>query len=909
MNLYKVDPSKPYLETVAKFIIENFNDLSHLKVILPSGSACNHLYKLLMMDKKACLLPQITTFYNSSIEGEVTLIDDLNLYNVLKPLEEKIILAEIITIHSDLNLTIDQALNLAPSLAHLFRELIFNNVDIEHIRDLPLIEQAQHWHNIYKFLIKAYKAWQDKLASLGKIDLATYQINLWQGVVNYTVVNHDHKLLVAGITGCNNSSTSFLKDILSLTNVYYIAPPMIIDERVLDDSPKEPEDDSLFCFKKLLSALGVLPKTFKEVGEVKEQTHIFDELIFSNISSLKKPIHNKVQYLESENIFSEANNISLLCLKYLSKTPSNKIAIILNNSNYKDIYLTHLNKYDFRIHDSIGLCVAESDILKLIYMIGNFITNKFDIQKLLILVKNKLINDKHAFTLELLLSKKLYRFINSWPELSAIAQAQHEDDFYIWLQIMQKTLSPIEENNFANILKKTIAILEELCPNIWQTISGHKIYDLILMLTSLSWQQQISPNVGFSELISKLIVDYRITSDKINDYQIIICAPQEAILHHYDLIILADFNETSWPKIPYINPWLSKQLERELKLYNEQVKTGDVLYNFYVLLHSHTIISRALKTDKVNSLASSYLLKMKFILAKYNYIIDNLAQMSLFRQNKMFENVNQPTLDYSFPKQISVTDIELLIRNPYSFYAKKILNLKPLSPIADKPKISEFGSFVHEIIEQYSRNYYKNSADTDNKINQFISIAKNHLENSFLPTVTKKIWALRIIHIAKDFIEFDDKRRFKNIKVYTEIKGEMLLPINEHSVKIIAIADRIEIDSSNCATILDYKTGSLPTQKDVMSGLSPQLLIEAMILKSGGFNIRNVRSIDKIVYVKIASSAPYIRIVEIDIDDDLIENHLNGLKNLLSYYIKTSNYNKEINMAKYNDYKHLARKL
>ena len=50
-----------------------------------------------------------------------------------------------------------------------------------------------------------------------------------------------------------------------------------------------------------------------------------------------------------------------------------------------------------------------------------------------------------------------------------------------------------------------------------------------------------------------------------------------------------------------------------------------------------------------------------------------------------------------------------------------------------------------------------------------------------------------------------------------------------------ARADRIERRRDGSFAILDYKTGQPPTGKQVRMGLSPQLTLEAAILREGGF--------------------------------------------------------------------------
>jgi ATP-dependent helicase/nuclease subunit B len=216
--------------------------------------------------------------------------------------------------------------------------------------------------------------------------------------------------------------------------------------------------------------------------------------------------------------------------------------------------------------------------------------------------------------------------------------------------------------------------------------------------------------------------------------------------------------------------------------------------------------------------------------------------------------------------------------------------------------LSEFGSFVHSVIESYTKNYSATSVKSE----LFLNCGSSILEETHLFESTKRLWRTKLTAIAEEFIEFDEQRRKKTSNIYAELPGEMLLNIGGFELKIVAIADRIEIKNDGTVAILDYKTGALPTKKDVLAGLSPQLIIEALICQDGGFPI-GALDVSEIVYVKISSSSPYIRPISIELTKADLMYHKDQMQSLLEYYIDNKVFSKEVNLLKYNDYKHLMR--
>ena len=77
------------------------------------------------------------------------------------------------------------------------------------------------------------------------------------------------------------------------------------------------------------------------------------------------------------------------------------------------------------------------------------------------------------------------------------------------------------------------------------------------------------------------------------------------------------------------------------------------------------------------------------------------------------------------------------------------------------------------------------------------------------------------------------------------------------SLHLSARADRIERLPGGDYAILDYKTGQVPTGRQVMAGLSPQLTLEGAILRAGAFaDIAPGASIAALVYVSLKGGDP-----------------------------------------------------
>ncbi|WP_392506389.1 PD-(D/E)XK nuclease family protein [Rickettsia sp. 2024-CO-Wats] len=636
-------------------------------------------------------------------------------------------------------------------------------------------------------------------------------------------------------------------------------------------------------------------------------------------SPASKQISDGISYYEPNDIYEETKQIAYIC----SCNKDRRIAIVTNNNKLKRVYCNFLDKYE----DLLGNDLRLTNIGELLTSIIKILCNNFDLKLLFLLLKNPLINCPTVQQLELMLSNK-NRFISS-PKYLLQLQFDNED-IRQYCRNLIDILFTDTPHNIQAILTLTKEITEKLLPTIWDKEGGAELLEFLTNLTAYSKYINSMDKKDFPKIFSFLLsnIKYYKNTDAAS---IIIGRPEDLALCEFDLIILPHFNNGHWTLSAKAHPWLSKKALQILNIdYDEIAPTLHSDYFNLFLQNKQIVILNAKKYDGKLSVPSNLFLKLEkgsvsprdLITGSSNYM-DTVVKP---RYDKSIE-IHSP----SFPTTLSVTEIETLIRNPYGFYAKKILGLCKKDHIWEEPKISDFGNLIHKVLEEYSKNYdtqYINLNLLD-KQNALINIGNHILYSTILPSYTKKTWQIKLMAFSKAFILFDIERRKNCKEIYFETKGELRLNIVGQDIKIIGIADRIEISKSNNITILDYKTGTIPTKKEIELGLSPQLIIESLMLLENGFTKCNSLSLlchpqpllcyahesgnpvmnnnITIAYVKITSTEPYVHTTEITLSIETLNRHKAGLVKLLEHYITNKFFSYDLNLSKYNDYLHLSR--
>ncbi|HWI10153.1 MAG TPA: double-strand break repair protein AddB [Burkholderiaceae bacterium] len=444
---------------------------------------------------------------------------------------------------------------------------------------------------------------------------------------------------------------------------------------------------------------------------------------------------------------------------------------------------------------------------------------------------------------------------------------------------LQKALSPLEvlssskPYDFAELAERHREMLTELSRDphgAALAFEGQQGTGLVAAFDDLIGAQTRSGLMvrlgDYPEVFQTAFADRMVRRPESANAQLHIYGQLEARLTQSDRVILGGLVEGVWPPAPRIDPWLSRPMRHELGLDLPERRIGLSAHDFAQLLGSdEVILSHAAKVGGAPAVASRFLHRLEAVAGEDHW----KAAKAAGDKYVLFANeLDRPAKVVPIPQprprppraarplKLSVTAIEDWLRDPYTIYAKYILRLSPLDPVDMPLSAADRGSAIHDALGKFTQSY--STALPDNPALALREIG----EKSFAPLMerpeAKALWWPRFQRIAAWFAGWETVRRGDVVSIDAETRGNISIRLdNERTFELSARADRIERRRDGTFAILDYKTGQPPTGKQVRMGLSPQLTLEAAILREGGFKeIAADSSVSELVYVRLSGNNP-----------------------------------------------------
>jgi ATP-dependent helicase/nuclease subunit B len=333
-----------------------------------------------------------------------------------------------------------------------------------------------------------------------------------------------------------------------------------------------------------------------------------------------------------------------------------------------------------------------------------------------------------------------------------------------------------------------------------------------------------------------------------------------------DRVIVGGLIEGVWPPAPRMDPWLSRPMRHQLGLDLPERRIGLSAHDFAQLLGAEDVVlSYAAKSGGAPSVVSRFLHRLEAVAGGERWMA---ARQKGARYVRFAEALDRPAKveptaqpapkppRVARPLRLSVTAIEDWLRDPYTIYAKHILGLDALDPVDMPLSAADRGSAIHVAIGAFTREFGAGLPDAPAQVLR--DIGARYFAPLMERPEARALWWPRFQRIAGWFADWETARRERIERIDAEIRGEIAIRLDdERSFVLSARADRIERRRDGKFVVLDYKTGQPPTGKQVRMGLSPQLTLEAAILREGGFpNIPGGGSIGELVYVRLSGNNP-----------------------------------------------------
>lgn len=380
-------------------------------------------------------------------------------------------------------------------------------------------------------------------------------------------------------------------------------------------------------------------------------------------------------------------------------------------------------------------------------------------------------------------------------------------------------------------------------------------------------QSGLSVQLGdYAEVFQTAFADRVVRRPEHANAQLQIYGQLEARLTESDRVILGGLVEGVWPPAPRVDPWLSRPMRHELGLDLPERRIGLSAHDFAQLLgHGEVILTHSAKVGGAPAVASRFLHRLEAVAGEERWNAAKLVGANYVRfadeldKPENIDPIKQPAPKPPLatrPLKLSVTAIEDWLRDPYTIYAKYILKLDPLDPVDMPLSAADRGSAIHDSLGEFTQTFAE--ALPADVVATLRGIGAKHFAPLMERPEAKALWWPRFQRIVGWFADWEQTRRDDLDKILAETQGKIEIPLDTARTFILsARADRIEQRHDGSFAILDYKTGQPPTGKQVRMGLSPQLTLEAAILRQGGFETIDAgSSVGELVYIRLSGNNP-----------------------------------------------------
>ena len=814
----------------------------------------------------------------------------------IEPAQRRLALAKLVLKYAKVSeriaTTPSAAITLADQLARLFDDFTIAKLTPEDLAGIVPPELDKHWEVSLEFMKFARKAWHDHLIEQKLLDGAARRDQLLRREAERLKGGTEGPFIAAGSTGTISAVAELLAAIARHRDGVVVLPGLDqklddesfalieggkIGEVEIEASPGHPQ----FGLKRLLDRIGVARDKVIALGSASGRerflSHAFRPAATTERWRTGKQAPSETQIIKAfsgisviEAVDPRAEALAIaLCLRETLELPGKRAALVTPDRTLARRVAAELARWQIEVEDSAGVSLGDTEAGLLARLVAAAAAERLAPVPLIALLRHALADLGALSDAIDLLEIAVLRGPRPAPSaglVRAVEEARGRD-FH-----PRDPRSRLSAGEWETALKLAQTIIGKLQPlldlahsgpqPVERLVTAHRVVLAAIGLDLAQTKREdarkldeafaslakaaAAPELSladYAEALPALLSDRKFRPQIDPASRICILGALEARLLDFDRMVIGGVNEGVWPPEAQNDSWLNRPMRKRLGLDLPERRVGLSAHDFVqAACAGEIIITRARKQNGVETVASRFLQRIEAIapektwsaaIVRGGHYLELARALEMPAQRGRIKRPEPRPPVALRPARLSVTEIEALIRDPYTIYARHVLKLLALEPLDAEPDAAARGTLLHDAIDDFTKKFpEKLPADALDELLVFGKQAFAKYDD--FPEVVA-VWWPRFERVARWFTGQEPERRKNIARIFAETNGRISFPIDGRDFTLSARADRIDLRDDGSVVILDYKTGTPPSAKEAIVGLAPQLPLEAAIVRGGGF--------------------------------------------------------------------------
>ena len=869
--VYSIPAHRSFADALAVGLIAEFGRdplaLARGRILLPNNRAVRTITEAFVRASgDGLVLPRLIAIGDPEIGDRIGgALDPLDLADdippAIDPLARQLLLARLVRTEGE---SAAEAMRLATALATTMDALAVEEIPasrlIDAVTDTP--DLAAHWLHAIERFRGLLDRWPSILAERGVIDLADRRSRLLHSIAaRWSERPPAGFTIAAGITTSAPAIAAVLATVAKLDDGLVVLSALPDSRAMLpeewdalgpDEEGRGEESHPQYHLKRLLHRIGVgreEVRPWRRGGRASSSAArgraVINAMASANFSDkwtrLSPPERRLtgVRVAELLDPASEAQAIAIELRKAV-ETPGLTAALVTPDRNLAARVSAHLLRWGIEADDSAGLPLSKTPAGTLLLAIAACAAENLAPVPLLALLKHPLVGGEGEGRLSWLERARALDLALRGPRPRAGIEGLDERALEkkadsAWAKLRERVLPLANSTARMTTLSTAAETLRELAGSLaaeraWQGPDGRAAGELLEAIeASADAKSSAVAAEDIVPLLRGLMDAIPVRRPYGGHPRVAIWGLLEARLQKADLMILGGMNEGVWPAAPSPDPWLAPQIRRALGLPGLEFRTGLAAHDFMSALGApRVLLTRARRDSRSPTIASRLWLRLQAMTGGMTRD-QRLERLALeLDASSTIEPAEKPApcppLDVR-PRRIVVTDLDRLKADPFAFYAKTILRLRPDEPVDADQTAAWKGTTVHAVLERWFKD---DNCDPD----RLAARARAMIEDESIHPMLRALWSPRLME-AIDWVaaEMAADRADGRETVLAEKKGEAVIA----GVTLEGRVDRIDRLPDGKLAIVDYKTGQAPKTRAVTEGFALQLGLLSLIARAGGF--------------------------------------------------------------------------